>query len=224
MRLLDMEIDAVLLDVDGTLFSSEGIIFQVYEDEFREFHRKYGVPKKIPTLQEIMAQIGKPVIEIFQNLAPGLAERERDSLSENILNNLVRRIGAGEGDHYSGVFETVQKLSESGFEIYAASNGRFPYVNAILKKNGTLPFFKEVPAIDNVTIKNKNELVSYILQKYKISPERAVLIGDRNSDREAALVNGCKFIACSYGHGDKIEHEGAIFFLDSFPDLLRYVS
>lgn len=218
-----MKAKAVLFDIDGTLFSSEGIIHQVYSDEFTRFQKEHGRPSVLPTLPEIMAQIGKPVVTIFQNLAPELTEEERHQLSDRILTNLVNRILSGEGEHYPGVSETLREIHAGGIRIFSASNGRFPYVESILKANGTLPLFVELLALDNKVIRNKGELVSHTLSKHGIAASDAVLVGDRAADRDAALANGCPFVACLYGHGTMDELDGAVTYLQSIRELSGFL-
>lgn len=212
---------ALFWDVDGTLFSSEGIIHEVYRRVFDGYRAENGRPERTPTLEEIVAEIGKPVRVIFQNLVPELPEEERQILSDRVLEELVLAIDAGEGEHYPGVRETLTALRERGFLFFGASNGRRAYVEAILKKNGTYSLFDEIPAIDNASIRDKNELVAKTLAKHGLRAEEAAVIGDRTSDRDAALQNGLRFLAARYGHGNPAEWEGACAFADSVPELLE---
>lgn len=212
--------EAVFFDVDGTIFSSEGIIQKVYHDNFMAFRERTGKPEKLPNLEEIMAQIGKPVRTIFDNLVPELSFEEREQLSDAILEGLVQRINAGEGDYYEGISETVISMARAGLKIFSASNGRKPYVEAILKACGIYDSFTEVTVLDYQTIHTKIELVEQTMQKQGLSPERCVLIGDRESDRQAALQNGVAYVACAYGHGDPEEHRDAIRIVQSPSELL----
>ena len=215
---------ALLLDVDGTLFSSEGIIHEVYADAFQRFKEERGKPERCPSREQIMAEIGKPVKVIFQNLTPELESADQDALSESILRDLVRRIDAGEGEHYPGVRETLQALRDKGMLIFAASNGRLPYIEAILRAGNYSSLFTDVPSINYRDIRDKNELVAHTLTKNGLAPEQALVVGDRASDRDAALSNGCYFAACLYGHGNPAEHEGAHLFLENFPGLAEIFS
>ncbi|MEQ9366443.1 MAG: HAD hydrolase-like protein, partial [Leptospirales bacterium] len=97
------KIRAILWDVDGTLFSSEDIIHRIYQSTFEKYRALHGVPARVPVLEEIVAQIGKPVKTIFENLAPDVPEEQRYDLSLGILHGLVTAITAGEGEHYSKV-------------------------------------------------------------------------------------------------------------------------
>ncbi len=217
-------IRAILFDVDGTLFSSEHIIGEVYRTAFTEFMQRFPEKRSqasVPELSAILAEIGKPVVEIFRNLAPGLSETDRGVISALVLSDLIRRIGRGEGEHYPDVNETVAALHRRGYELFAASNGRLAYIEAILAFNGTRSFFRAVPAIDGQAIKNKNDLVRSILSAYALDGTSAVLVGDRASDRDAAQLAGLPFIACRYGHTqDPAEHAGAVVFIDRIRELL----
>lgn len=214
-------IKAILWDVDGTLFSSEAIIHQIYQDCFSEYQRKHGVPAKIPTLPEIVAQIGKPVKAIFEALAPDVTDEQRHELGLGILNGLVQTISNGGGHHYAGAAETQHALHRKGYAFYGVSNGRLPYIEAILKANGTFDLFTAIPTINNQTIHDKGGLVAHVLQSAGLSPRQCVLIGDRTSDRDAARDNQVPFIAARYGHGAPDEWAGAAALIDAPGDLLE---
>ncbi len=220
---MSMGIRAVLFDVDGTLFSSESIITDTYLREFRKFQVSHGKPSRLPDHGAVMDQIGKPIVEIFQNLAPDLTEEERIRLSENILEDLVRTILEGGGEYYPGVVPTHEELHRRGCRIFAASNGRYPYIDAILTAKKIKQFYSDIPVVDNRTIHNKVELVKSILEKNGLDPGETLMVGDRYSDRDAALENGCYFVACRYGHGNEEEWKGAHFYIDEIGQLLDYL-
>ncbi len=219
--LLRGRVRALLWDVDGTLFSAEGIIHSVYQRIFASYKARRGRPARTPTLEEIIAEVGKPVREIFANLAPDLNDDERAEMSLGILHGLVVEISQGAGEHYAGAATTLQALAVRGYEFYSVSNGRFPYIEAILKANGAFGLFRDVPVVDNRRIHNKTELVRHVLETYGIEPHAAVLIGDRAADRDAAVANDVPFIACRYGHGAPAEWTGAAAIVDSPVALLE---
>ena len=214
------DVTAVLLDVDGTLFSSEEMLHDVYRQAIADFQKRHSRPKTLPDLPAIMAQIGQPVKTIFKNLLPELSDSERDEISNQVLVDLVRRIGKGEGIHYEGVNATLRQLHDKGILLFAASNGRQAYVDAVLKAGKVFDLFKAVPTIDHKRIKNKDDLVRSILDDYDLQPAQCVMVGDRTTDRDAALSNHVAFVATSYGHhGDVSEHQGAVATIDSFKQL-----
>lgn len=214
------KVHAILFDIDGTLFSSEGIILKVYHEEMQHLQKETGKPEKLPSLDEIMAQIGKPVKKIFESLIPEVDADMRDALSDRILIHLVRRIESGEGEHYENAAQTLHTLADRGYKLCAASNGRRPYIEAILDAAGVINRFDLIPCIDNNVIHNKNELVAHTLQLLDLEPDQCALVGDRTSDRDAAMSAGIPFIAALYGHGHTSEHEGAVATIERMEDLL----
>jgi phosphoglycolate phosphatase len=145
----------------------------------------------------------------------------RHALGLGILHSLVIAIARGEGEHYDGVRDTLSELAARGYLFYGVSNGRFPYIEAILRANGTYEFFTDVPTIDNRSIHDKTELVASVLRRSGLTPRQTVLIGDRTSDRDAALANRVPFIAATYGHGAPPEWEGAVRRIASIGELLE---
>lgn len=216
------KIKNIFFDVDGTLFSSEHMLEEVYHQSIVEFFNKKNEKRKLPTLQEILQYVGLPVKEIFQNLLPDITEEERQEISNTVLKILVERIEKGEGLHYDGVKDVIKYLYNKKYKIFSASNGRKPYVEAILKVNFIYEYFYEIPCIDNKTIFNKIELVQKTIEKHHLNPEECVIIGDRNSDRIAAEKNQILFIAADYGHGDPTERDGAFLHISSIKDLFNY--
>ncbi len=213
----------IFLDVDGTLFSSEEILEEVYYNAILNYLKSSNVSTKIPGREEIMKYIGLPVKEIFSNLLPELSEEDRKLISDNVLKELVLRIERGEGKHYEGVRETVKYLFHKGYKLITASNGRKPYVDIILKVNQIYKYFFSYEYIDNIQIHNKIQLVKNAMLKHNLQAKETVIIGDRNSDREAALENKIYFIAADYGHGTLDERDGALIRLQSFSEIKNYL-
>lgn len=216
-------INTIFFDVDGTLFSSEEMLEQVYQEAIAEFFKQKNIKEKLPTLSEILPYIGLPVKEIFKNLLPFLKEEERDEISQNVLVTLVDKIYKGEGIHYDGVQETIEYLFKKGYKIFSASNGRKPYVEAILKVNKIYNYFLEIICIDNQTIFNKSDIVRYIIKKYNLEPEKSILVGDRESDKIAAKDNHIYFVAAEYGHGSPEERKDALLYISSIKELKKYL-
>lgn len=216
-------IDTIFFDVDGTLFSSEEMLETVYQESIAKFFKEKGIKERLPTLSEILPYIGLPVKEIFRNLLPFLKEEERDEISQNVLITLVEKINNGEGLHYDGVKETVEYLYKKNYKIFSASNGRKPYVEAILKVNQIYDYFTEIVCIDNQTIFNKSDIVRYVIKKNNLEPKKSILIGDRESDKIAAKENHIYFIAAEYGHGSPEERKGALLHIFSIRELKKYL-
>ncbi|MCX7632231.1 MAG: HAD family hydrolase [Turneriella sp.] len=187
------------LDIDGTVFSSEGILYPAYRQAIAEFCQKKNITLNAPDGERILQEIGKPVKQIFANLFPQLTEQDRDFLSDRVLEILCQKIAAGEGYFYPGVSETVADLVANGIQILVASNGRKPYIEAILAAGKIAPLALPLVAIDGATIHNKTEILNCYIAA-GVEPKALLMVGDRISDHEAARAVGCDFAWCAYGH------------------------
>jgi len=194
------QVKMIAFDIDGTLFSSESIILDVYIRAIHEFRERTGNQLQVPTREEIMFQVGRPVKEIFQNLLPGISEKERDEVSNRVLDLLCDSVRTGGGNYYGGVGSTIHYLREKGYLLTSASNGRKPYVETVLDTAGVLSFFEPLVVVGMQDITTKVGILREYIRKYNLSPDSIAMIGDRHSDWEAARQNGCFFLFCEYGH------------------------
>ncbi|TGN18654.1 HAD family hydrolase [Leptospira idonii] len=212
----------VAFDVDGTLFSSESIIFKTYVQAIEEFAAKKGKLTNLPTHDQIMMQIGKPVREIFANLLPELPEQEREGISSRVLELLCDSIRNGGGDFYAGVGSTIHYLKEKGYTITCASNGRKQYVETVLETAGVLQYFEPILVINQENICTKGDIISEYLKKYGYAAQSVILVGDRYSDWEAARQNKCLFGFCTYGHSVNGEIPDFDWKFDELPELKQF--
>lgn len=196
------EIRYLAFDIDGTLFSSEDIILNVYKESILLYKERTGSKLELPSKEKIMAQIGKPVKTIFLNLVPELSEKDRDSISDDVLRILCEKVSNGEGHIYENVKDTLLKLRQSSFILVTASNGRSQYIDSILCVAGVNDLFSDKVTLNYENLKVKGDILLYYINKYKINPNQILMIGDRFSDYEAAQKAKTPFLFCEYGHAE----------------------
>lgn len=169
-----------------------------------------------------MLEIGKPVKKIFENLFPDLAETHRDAISDSILGLLCEKIRQGQGHFYPEILETVEALIRKRAKILVASNGRPPYIEAILEYSGILKYVVHPTYIDGEKIFSKGDIMkSYTARG--MSKDEILMVGDRLSDLEAARAISCDFAWCAYGHAPPGEITEFAIRLEKFSDLKEYV-
>lgn len=196
------EVRYLAFDIDGTLFSSEEIILDVYKESILLYKQKTGSNLELPSKEKIMAQIGKPVKTIFLNLVPQLSEKDRDSISDDVLRILCEKVMMGEGHIYEKVKETLLQLYQNSYILVTASNGRAKYIDSILNVVGIDQLFSDKVTLDYESLKVKGDILLYYMEKYKIQPIQILMIGDRFSDFEAAQKAKTPFLFCEYGHAE----------------------
>lgn len=217
------KIKILAFDIDGTLFSSENIILDTYIESIQKFIELSGKNLPIPSKEKIIKQVGLPVKQIFRNLLPELKEEERDSISDNVLVLLCEKIYEKKGTLYSGVEESIMELFDRKYILCIASNGRAPYINAILDSYKLLPYFKELIVIDYGSIQSKGDILKAYITKFNMEGENALMIGDRKSDLDAAIDGGSPFAFCEYGHAEPKEIESSSIKLTTIRDLLQFL-
>lgn len=209
------------LDIDGTIFSSETIVYPAYRESIERFCRERNRTLEAPGRERIMLEIGKPVKKIFQNLFPQLEESERDALSDSVLRLLCEKIATGGGEYYPAVTDTIERIVERGGRILVASNGRRPYIEAILRYCNVLQHVVHPTYIDGQNIFTKSDILRHYVS-LGIEPRSVVMVGDRLSDLEAAQAIECDFAWCAYGHALPGEITTYTIRLEQFAELAKY--
>lgn len=215
------KVKVVLFDVDGTLYSLDAFLGPIFEEVYADFNAQYGTSLIPPSPIEIRSILGLPIPAIYERLLPGLRLEHRQILAERVGQRVDANVSRGSGQVYPGVTATIAALHKKGYQLFPVSNGHFSYVSRVLQNAKIDNLFVEITAVDRMKVENKTELVGYILETYGFKGHEAVVVGDREGDRVAAEVNGCHFIGCLYGHGNKQELRGANFFIEDIKELLE---
>ena len=208
----------VAFDLDGVLFSSEPFLGAAYREAIQLVNRQRpGSFSRVPETREILDHVGWPVPIILARLFPAVGEEAVQLLHVATLDVICTRVAAGEGTLYSDVAETLRSLERQGYALAIASNGRGPYIEAVLTTYGIVDCF--LPRVTADMVGDKGAILRTYSERHGIGPTGMVMIGDRTSDVEAAQAIGCGFIGCDYGHGYRQEIEAAGPVVSRFRDL-----
>ncbi|MFA6376809.1 MAG: HAD-IA family hydrolase [Candidatus Paceibacterota bacterium] len=204
-----MENDAIIFDIDGTLWNACAATAKGWNDGLE----KLGIKKIIFPLQ-IENLAGKTQEEAVNILFPGLY---------GTYPNLVETLDICESDairtqggmFYGGVIDGIKKLA-SHYKIFIVSNCTDWYVRVFLD------FSKFEPVISGFDCNGmsglpKNEMLARMRKDFSL--ENPVYVGDTASDEEATRSAGMDFVYVSYGFG---KPKGNPKTFDSFADLVGY--
>ncbi len=217
-------IQTIIFDMDGTLYSSEAMILPTYQRGIRAFNKRnphHRVPT--PSLNSIIGLLGFPINEIYSTLFPTLSPDEILEIRELILTELLTAIRNKEGELFPGVVDTLNELSRRGYGMYIASNGQSLYLKAILETYDLSHLFQAIITLNYTDLCDKGDILLAYQERDRLEKTEAVMVGDRDSDMDAARKMGCSFIACQYGHGDKGETESAKIIVSSFPEIIGWI-
>lgn len=199
----------IAFDLDGVLYTSEAFLADAYRESIADVNRRRpGAIERVPTSEEILRHVGWPVPTILARLFPEADRGAVDLIYETTLEVICARVRRGEGRVFDGVAETLDELRLAGHDLVVASNGRRPYVEAVLSTYDLAPRFGALFAVDPGGCRDKGELLRAYVERHGARADEVVMVGDRASDVEAAVAVGCRFVGCDYGHGHRDEVEG----------------
>ena len=208
----------IFFDLDGTLTdSAPGIIHSV-----QYALKKYGIEAEENDLRSF---IGPPLVHSFQERFGFDHDKALEAVA--YYREYFTAGGMFENSVYPGVEEMLQKLKEDGLMLAVATSKPELFSKQILEHFALTRYFDFIggAAMDE-TRTTKVEVLSYALQELQVDPAKAVMIGDRENDMEAASLLGTESIGVLYGYGSKEElaHAGAKVFAETPMDICRIIS
>lgn len=210
----------IAFDLDGVLFSAEPFLGDAYREAIALVNeRRPGSFPRVPSTREILDHVGWPVPVILRRLFPAIEKEAVDLLYDRTLPVICTRVSRGEGELFPGVADTLARLQNAGYRLGVASNGRRPYVEAVLNAYAIAPRFVDLVAVDSGSQTSKSDILRSYVARHDVRPGQLVMVGDRASDVEAARELGCAFIGCDYGHGHRDEIAGAGPIIAAFGEL-----
>lgn len=211
---------ALLFDMDGTLFQTDKILELSLEDTFNDLRSRdqWDGETPIEKYREIM---GVPLSTVWETLLPQHSENIREHANNYFLKRLIENIEEGKGALYPHVKEVFRYLEEKEYSIYIVSNGLPEYLKAIVDHYQLNYWVTETFSIDQIQSLDKADLVSSILEKYRL--DKAAVIGDRLSDIQAAKNNGLISIGCHFDFAREDELSKADIIIQDLKELKTIV-
>jgi len=214
--------EALLFDLDGTLFRTETLLRDAHERTFRELSREGLYVGEAPPVERMLASLGMLLTDIWQRVVPGADEAFMRRADVLFLHFETEGLRAGRGELYAGVKATLVTLRERGYRLFIASNGLKPYVEEVVRCQGIASLFEGLYSAGEYRTATKDDLVRILLDTHR--PTGAWMIGDRSSDVSAGKTNGLPVIGCAYaGFGGSGELDGADRTIQTFPQLLEWL-
>ena len=191
-------IEYILFDLDGTLTDpSLGITNSVM----------YALKKfkiEIKDRTELYKFIGPPLINAFMDYYGFSKEDALKALS--YYREYFSVTGIFENRLYDGIFELLKELWADGKKVILATSKPQEFAKRILDFFGISDFFYFVGgATMDESRSEKDDIIEYVLNQCKISPDNAVMVGDRKYDILGAHKFGIKAIGVTYGFGSEEE-------------------
>lgn len=212
--------EAMIFDMDGTLFRTETLLIPVYHRLFDQLREEKLYSGETPPEERILGGLGMLLDDIWKRVLPDHDVTVHRRADELLLEFELVGLKEYDTELYPLVAETLKELQERGVRLFVASNGLEHYVKEVANAHGIASLFEGIYSAGEYQTASKVDLVRLLLDQHGVSS--AWMIGDRSSDVEAGKENGQTVIGCAYaGFGQGQELEGADRLIASFDELIR---
>lgn len=210
--------DYILFDFDGTVFdTAEGV-----EKSVQYALSKFGIEAE---LDDLLCFCGPPLTDMFSQKY-GMST-EQAELALAYYRERYKPIGWKECRPFDGMEELLRKLGAAGKTLAVATSKPEFFTNSILESYGMSDCFDFVGgSLFDGTRSKKWEVIDYVLAHYGISPDEAVMVGDRMYDVIGAKKCGVPCVGVRFGYAEpgELEEHGAVFIAENTDELYEYLT
>jgi len=204
----------VLLDVDGTLIDSNDAHAHAWVDAFREF----GFESDFLRVRPMIGMGGDKLLPSItgldheSDLARQIVARRQEIFNQAYLPTLAA---------FPGAHELLARFKQEGLALIVATSANREELNRLLDQAGLEELVdKKTSSSDAAESKPDPDIVEAALERGKLAPNEAIMLGDTPYDVEAAGRAGVKAVALRCGGWPDRALSGAIAVFDDAQDLL----
>ena len=202
-----MEMEAVIFDVDGTIWDSAKEVAEAWTEAFQNYPESKG---RVLTAADLEPYMGLTMEAIGEGLLPGLEKERREEIMCYAMEYENIYLAKHPGRFFPDFVSTVKSLEKAGKKLFIVSNCQSGYIEAMLTAAGLAfgegQIFRDIECFGNTG---------------KSSREKTVYLGDTALDRASAKECGIPFIFASYGFGNPESFEEKITCLKELPEALE---
>jgi phosphoglycolate phosphatase len=192
------QVKVVMFDLDGTLMDTAP---QIAEAANRML---VALGKPMLPLEQISTYIGEGVQNLIKRSLTGQMHVEPDAelfAQAQPLYHGFYETNATDSQPFGGVVQALQQLKAHGYRLACVTNKPEKFTLPLLQKAGLADFFDMVVSGDTLPKKKPDPLpLLHICQKMGVLTAEAMLVGDSETDIQAAHAAGCFVVTVPYGY------------------------
>jgi phosphoglycolate phosphatase len=211
--------EAMIFDLDGTLFQTETLLIPAYYRLFDQLRSEGLYEGETPDISLILGSLGMLLTDIWLKVMPSASIAAKERANVLLLQYQLEGLDDKVGELYPGVLDTLAILHRRGIRLFVASNGLENYVKGVVSAKGLDYLFEALYSAGEYQTQSKVDLVRMLLDEYEL--ETAWMVGDRSSDVEAGKGNHLFVVGCNYadfGNPDELKEADVI--ITKFNELL----
>ena len=208
-----MKLDAVIFDVDGTLWDSTDVVAGAWNQAVKEA----GVEREPLTGAILKTVFGKSMDKIADELFPNATREAKDQILDTCCHYEHEALMEYEGNLlFPGVKEVFEEVSKK-CKVCVVSNCQSGYIELFLKVNGLEQYVTDTECYGD-TLLSKGENIKLIMDRNQI--QNTFYVGDTSGDFNATKEAGIPFVFVKYGFG---KVEGAWKEIDDIREVLKFI-
>lgn len=205
-------IEAIIFDLDGTLWDSTGCACDIWNRVFE----KHNVVNFRMTQEKVSELMGKTMEEISEILFPNFSYEKRKSIVDDFGDEEVNYLYENGAFLYDGIEKTIELLSHQ-YNLYIVSNCQDGYIPAFLHAHKLGRYFKDIE-MSGRTGMDKGRNIRLLMKRNDI--KSAVYIGDTEGDEIASRYAEIPFVWAKYGFGNAVLPDAVIESISELPQII----
>jgi phosphoglycolate phosphatase len=192
-------VDAVAIDLDGTLLDTLPDIAEAADRMLRELGRAPAGRDRVRDY------IGQGIARLVKRLLTGQLDGEPPA------GDFARALEAFERHYrdtflrsplpFPGVEAGLAAMRAQGLKLACVTNKSRAFTEPMLETAGLAPFFQEVVSGDSLPARKPDPLpLLHIAQRFGVPAQRLLVVGDSDNDTAAARAAGCPVVCVPYGY------------------------
>lgn len=224
-----LNIDAVIVDLDGTMVDTLGDFRVALNAMLADLPPPYAAQQVDQAMvEQLVGKGSEHLIKRVLALLGGANSSEEavDALYPVAWESYQRhyaRVNGQFSEVYPGVLKGLQQWKERGLRLACLTNKPTTFANALLAAKGLAPFFEKVFGGDAFERKKPDPMpLIKTCEALGARTERTLMVGDSSNDAQAARAAGCPVVLVTYGynHGEPIHAVDADGFVDALDQLM----
>ncbi len=207
--------DAVLLDIDGTLWDSTPMVAKAWN---QVLNSKAEVAFRA-TSEKLKGLFGRTLYEIASIIFPELDEKAQRKLIDECCQKEHEYLTAHPGIIFEGVVETIKELAKE-YRVCIISNCEAGYIELVMESLGITEYITDFEC-PGYTGQGKGYNCRLVMARNGF--HSAIYVGDTQGDLEACRFAGLPFVYCKYGFGEPEEWDYAVEEFGELPELCKRI-
>ena len=194
-----LAVGAVVIDLDGTLLHTA--------PDLAEAGNRMMAEMRLPAVpgETVKTYIGNGVSRLIKRVLTGAMDGEPDAAlfarAQPIYEKHYSEVVSLHSRPFPDVVEGLEVMKKAGYRLACITNKAEKFTVPLLKDTGLFDYFELILSGDIAAQAKPDPLpLLHACEKFGITPDRMLLIGDSLNDTQAARAAGCHVFCVPYGY------------------------